>query len=152
MTLISAFESAVRAARGAEPINPRQRAVLENPPRGIDVDRIAAPRDGYVGLDDAEAFAAHVLRCHDARIAIVERAVAAIKNRDRLGSNEARRLAADITMLPSVPAQLAETLGLPPDVSPSIAADRLETRLRDGGGQARRDVPLTTINAMEVGQ
>ncbi len=144
----SLFHNAIRAARLADPISPEHRRVLENPPAGAFVDPIDAAADGYVGLRgevNVAVFARFVLAQHDRRIAIVDAALAALRDRTPIDADKIESLARAIAGFRRVPDRLASALELRVDPAPSVAADRLERELMMITREAQRNRPARIL-------
>jgi hypothetical protein len=127
-TTVDTFRSAVVASRGFRLIGSAHRAALMNPPpKGVNVDEIATFRDGMTG-GDLRAFAAWMLERHDARIALFARIRAALRDRQPPHHSEQRRILDDLRLEADAPDDLRAALGLEPTATVEVVANRLERK------------------------
>lgn len=135
MTSHAQFESALNAARGAEPLSNAHRRALEHPPHTAIIDAGAAAADGFVtmgGAVSARAFVKHMLQEHAERVTRVQRIVAILNGETALDLYEGPRLVSFVAGLrKGVPRVLTKALRLLPDAHPLGIADALEFALRD---------------------
>lgn len=154
MTQLAAFETAIRACRGNHPLTRAERAVLDNPPPGVNVDSVASILDGYLGAD-ARSYAAWMADRHADRLQTFHAIRAAMHGRRVPTGHDVSRLADDLRLLHGVtPSDMCNALGLNDGVSPAMAADRFEALMRDRANErsARRsEGSVRTIYAREGG-
>jgi hypothetical protein len=133
---------AIRAARGAEPISPRQRHALENPPSSFAVDESTAAADGFHGCRgriDVFEYCDFLLARHAERLAVVERAIELLRNKAVLPIDEIESIARKIAGVKPIPGALASALEMPSDPPRARAADRLEALLKIYASNAARN-------------
>ena len=92
------FLESIGAARGVEPLTERQRYALRHPPEGFKLDPAEAERDGYFsgrGRVDNKLFAAFILRNHETRVAHIESAIGALRDKIALPLERIQRIPRD---------------------------------------------------------
>jgi hypothetical protein len=147
-TSIYEFLDAIKFARGADPITERQRHALRNPPADYRLDPAEAEQDGYFsgrGRIDAKTYAAFVLKNHDARVAHIEAAIAALRDGIALPIERIERLGREIAPLREIPAALAAILDCSATVAPAAAADRFEAAAKKIAASAARNTRARII-------
>lgn len=127
-TSIDTFKAAVVASRGVRPLGSAHRAALMNPPpKGVNVDEVSTFRDGLTG-GDIRAFGSWMLEKHDARIALFARIRAALRARKTPSYQDARRILDDLRLEADAPDDLCAALGLAPSATIEAVADRLQRK------------------------
>lgn len=154
MTQLAAFESAIRACRGNRPLTRAERAALNSPPPGVNVDSVASILDGYIGRD-AGAYASWMQEKHADRLQTFHAIRAAMHGRRVPTGHEVCKLADDLRLLHGITlSDICMALGLNDGVSPVTAADRFEVLMHDRANDrsARRsEDSVRTIYAREGG-
>jgi hypothetical protein len=133
---------AIRAARGAEPLSPRQRHALGRPPASFVVDESTAAADGFHGCRgriDVFEYATFLLARHAERLAVVERAIEVLRTKAALPIDQIESLARKIAGLKPIPDTLADALEMLRDPPRSRAADRFESLMKIYASNAARN-------------
>lgn len=156
-TTHSQFESALAAARGAEPLSEAHKRALMSPPRTFVMDAGAAEMDGFSSIGgnvNVHAFAQHMLEQHAERVTRVERILAILDGNAALDAYEAPRLLSFVAgQRRGIPRELTRALRLTADAHPLGVADALAAALRDlrTWRQNRPEPPTRVILARDRG-